>query len=297
MSNRVFYASHGVSVGGTTVQGAQSVGITTNFTLDPAFQLGQLALYDNVITTPEVEITVSKALDGQDSVWKLATGGGSLVANANDRCDVIVGVGDDTAPSLTNVAAIKCTGMYVSSVSYKFPVDGAFTEDVTFVGNSKILQGSVSAPSASGATMVRRQHFLASSSTLPVEVAGENISNVTITAQLGRESMYKLGQYAPFHRFVKFPLEVTCEIDVIATGIDPVELDLDAVTCTSNNLTPKQAIKFDLCDGTTNGVAYSFNLGDSNRLSSASFSGGDTGGGNVTIRYSYSTYNTLDISG
>ena len=297
-NNRVFYASHGVSVSGTTVQGAQSVGITTNFNLEQAFQLGQLGLYDNIVTTPEVQITVSKALDGQSTIWKLATGGGSLVENANDRCNVVVGVGDDTAATLSNVSAISCTGMYVSALSYKFPVDGAFTEDVTFVGNSKSLEGSVSAPAVSGTTMVRRQHFLASSSTLPSEVAGRNISNVSITAELGRESLYKLGLYAPYHRYVKFPLEVTCEFDVIATEIDPVEMDLEAVTCTDDSALPqKQTIVLNLCDGDTAGTAYSFNLGSSNRLRQVTFDGGDTGGGNVTIKYQYSTYNELSITG
>lgn len=297
-NNRVFYASHGVSVGGTTVQGAQSVGVTTNFNLEQAFQLGQLALYDNIVVDPEVEVTVSKALDGQDTIWKLATGGGSLVANANDFSTLVIGVGDDTAESLTNTAGITCTGMYISSLSYTFPVDGAFTEDVTFVGNSKSLTGTVSAPSTSGATMLRRQHFLFGGDTkLPSEVSGNYLSSVTISAELGRESLYKLGQYAPYHRFVNFPLEVTCEFEVIATGIDPVECELDNIACTGGSLPQKQEIVLTLCDGESSSVAYTFDLGDQNRLQSVSYAGGDTGGGNVTITYSYSTYNDLTITG
>lgn len=297
-NNRVFYASHGVSVGGTTVQGAQSAGVTTNFNLEQAFQLGQLALYDNIIVDPEVEVTVSKALDGEALIWSLATtSGSSLVQCANDSTTIVIAVGDDTAAALTNTAGVTCTGMYVSSLTYTFPVDGPFTEDVTFVGNSKSLSGTVSAPSTSGATMLRRQHFLAGSSTLPSEVDGQYISNVTISATLGRESLYKLGQYAPYHRFVNFPLEVTCEFEVIATGVDPVECDLASVTCTGGNLPAKQQITIELCDAGSTGAVYTFNLGDQNRLQSVAYAGGDTGGGNVTVTYSYSTYNTLDITG
>lgn len=297
-NNRIFYASHGVKVGGTTVQGAQSVGVTTNFNLEQAFQLGQLAIYDNIVVDPEVEVTVSKALDGEDSIWKLATGGGSLVSNANDQATVIIGVGNDTDASLTSIAAVECTGMYISSLSYTFPVDGNFTEDITFVGNHKAINGSVSAPSVSGATVLRRQHINLGSSTLPSEVAGKNLSNITISADLGRESMYKLGSYAPFHRFVNFPLEVTCEFEVIATTIDGTECDLAEVSCSSpESLPTEQNIEIVICDASGNDHGYTFDLGSKNVLQSVNYTGGDTGGGNVTITYSYTTYNELTITG
>jgi hypothetical protein len=295
-NNRIFYASHGVSVGGTTVQGAQSVGVTTNFNLEQAFQLGQLALYNNIVTDPEVEVTVSKALDGEALIWQLATGGGSLVSNANDQSTIKIGVGDDTAAALTNTTAVECTGMYISSLSYTFPVDGNFTEDVTFVGNHKAVNGTVSAPSTSGNAILRRQHLLIGSSTLPSEVTGKNLSSITISADLGRESMYKLGQYAPFHRFVNFPLEVTTEIEVMATTHDGVECDLTTISCTGGDLPQEQQITIQLCDGTTGSAVYTFNMGDKNRLQSVNYTGGDTGGGNVTITYSYSTYNDLTIT-
>lgn len=296
-NNRVFYASHGVKIGSTTVQGAQSVGITTNFNLEQAFQLGQLELYDNIIVDPEVEVTVSKVLDGQDTIYKLATGGGTLVSNANDVCTIVVAVGDDTAATLTNTAGVTCTGMYISSLTYTFPVDGNFTEEVTFVGNSKTISGTVTAPSVTGSPVLRRQHFLQSSSTLPSEVSGKNITSITISAELGRESLYKLGQYAPYHRFVNFPLEVTCEFEVTPTGVDGVACDPASVTCTGGNLPDTQAIAIVLCDGDSAGQQYKFDLGSKNRLQSVSYAGGDTGGGNVTTTYSYSTYNDLNITG
>ena len=38
-----------------------------------------------------------------------------------------------------------------------------------------------------------------------------------------------------------------------------------------------------------------FDLGDKCKLTSVNYSGGDTGGGNATITYSYSTFNELSI--
>jgi len=300
-NNRVFYASQGVSItpeGGsaTTVQGAQSVGVTTSFNLEQAFQLGQLALYDNIVADPEVTVSISKALDGESLIWQLATGGGSLVANANDQADIIIAVGDDTAETLTNTVGVQCTGMYISSLTYTFPVDGPFTEEIDFVGNSKSLAGTVSAPATSGNIMLRRQHFLEGSSTLPAEVDGKNLSNVTISADLGRESMYKLGSFAPFHRFVNFPLEVTTTFEVIAQTIDGVSADAESVSCTGGSLPSEQPIVIALCDGGQTTASYTFDLGTKNVLQSVEYSGGDTSGGNVTITYTYSTYNELSIT-
>lgn len=294
-NNRVFYASQGVSVGGTTVQGAQSVGITTNFNLEQAFQLGQLAIYDNINLDPEVEITVSKVLDGADSIWKLSsTTGTSLIDNANDKTTVVVGIGSDTSDSLTSTSAITCTGMFVSSLNYTFPVDGNITEEITFIGNAKSLTGSVSAPAAVENPVLRRQNVNIAGSTLPSVVSGKNISNITISADLGRESMYKLGSLAPFHRFVNFPLEVTCEFEVIATGLDGVAVDIPTGTCSGLNVADS-SINIVVCG--SGGTEYSFDLGSKCKLSSVNYSGGDTGGGNATITYSFTTYNELDITG
>lgn len=295
-NNRVFYASQGVSVGGTVVQGAQSVGITTNFNLEQAFQLGQLALYDNISLDPEVEVTISKVLDGEDTIYKLATaGGGSIISNANDVTTVIIGIGSDTAASLTSTSAVTCTGMFVSSISYTFPVDGNITEEVSLVGNAKAISGSVSAPGTTSNTVLRRQNVNVGSSTLPSEVSGKNITNISISTDLGRETMYKLGTLKPFHRFVNFPLEVTCEFEVSATDQDGVAVEIPETSCSGMPST-KQQITVAVCDE-AGSSAYTFNLGAQNKLASVNYSGGDTGGGNATITYSYTTFNELTITG
>lgn len=299
-NNRVFYASHGVAVGtqagsATTVQGAQSVGITTNFNLEQAFQLGQLAIYDNMITDPTVEITVSKVLDGESTIYELATGGGSLVSTANTKSRVVIGVGSDTADALTSTAAITCTGVYYSSLTYTFPVDGNFTEDVTFIGDSKQLTGSVSAPTDSGNMVARRQNLVLGSTTLPAEVSGKNLSSITISTDLGREAIYKLGQYQPYHRYVNFPVEITTEIAVTATTTDGVGMDITGIDCDPTGLPQEQAISISVCADSGN-ATHTFNLGNKNRLQSVNYTGGDTGGGNVEITYTYVTYNDLSIA-
>jgi hypothetical protein len=299
MANRVFYASQGVKIGNTVVQGAQSVGVQSNFTLEQAFQLGRLEIYNNAVTNPEVTVTISKILDGYATIYNLATGGGSLISNEADRCDIIVAVGSDTNQTLDGTQAVKMTGMYLSSLSYTMPVDGFMTEEVSFLGDNKVFTTTAGdlfdGPADSGQVVLRRQSFNLDDSDLPAEVTGQNITNVTINADLGREAMFKLGQFGPFHRFTNFPLEVTCEFEVSATGLDTVDVNQN-VTCDTDDFPAEEQITIVLCDPNTGSTGYTFDLGSKNRLTSVNYQGGDTGGGNATITYSYSTYNELTIT-
>lgn len=303
MSNRIFYASQSVSVAGTVVQGATSVSLATNFSLDKMYQLGHISVYDQVVNAPEVEVTIAKALDGNASIYNLATsGGGSLVATSASAPTLVLAIGSDTDQQVTaaNAPTVVMTGCFLKSVKYDMAVEGAFTEECSFVGSSKTASTAGGAPASSGAKVLTRRNFvIGGSSALPSEVSGKNLQSVSISADLGREAMYKLGQFTPFFRSIQFPLEITCEIAVIATASDGVLLDNSIMNgCVSSGVPTQQAIKIQVCAATgAGGVYYTFDLGDKNTLQSVNYSGGDTGGGNVTITYSYTTANTLTITG
>ena len=66
--------------------------------------------------------------------------------------------------------------------------------------------------------------------------------------------------------------------------------DLISVSGTSPNLQNRSIIVHDTA-GTV------LNLGTKNKLSSVSYSGGDTGGGNATVTYSFSNFNVLTVNG
>lgn len=301
-NNRIFYASHAISVNGGVVQGVQSVAVNTNFNLEQVFQLGRLAIYDNIPVDPDVEVTITKVLDGRKSIWNRATGGGSLVSNANDQATLVLGVGDDTAQNIVaNTTSITMTGCYVSSLNYTFPVDGNFTEEITFVGSHKEAGGAALAPvdPEPQFNVLRRQNFNQAASDLPDALQNKRLTQVTISADLGREKMFSLGNLSPFHRFVNFPLEITVSFDVIQdgnAGTDLVGPHFDTVdgNCVGLPL-DEEPIVIWLCDNDGDDT-YKFDLGSGCILQSVSYSGGDTGGGNVTETYTYITYNELTIT-
>ena len=295
MANRVYFASQGLSIGGTTVQGAQSVGISINYSLEQAFQLGRLAIYDNIVTDGEVSVTASKNLDGNSTMFSLF-GGGNIASHGTTTKSIIVASNtSEAATSLDTTAqtATTMTGCFLSSLSYTFPSDGFATEEISFVTDNKSTAGTVAAPASTSKENVYRHHVTASG-----VHASDNITNISISADLGREAMFKLGQFRPYHRFANFPFEVTAEFTIANTATDTSVVALDGVTCTGDgNLPAQQTIKVIVCDSNSNATTagYVFTMSGC-RLSAVSQDGGDTGGGNASTTFTYTTYNTLDVS-
>lgn len=230
-----------------------------------------------------------------------------------------------------------CQKMYLSSVNFTFPVDGNATEEVSLVGSNKTWGGTITVPGdgdslltsdtatpfgSGDATIVRRQ-FVAVSGTNPVvtrtngklsnlsEVtysvlptgipretnSAPQIQNINISADFGREAINELGYFGPYYRYVNFPLEVTCEIEVISTKGDKVNADdfsgQDGCDSSYNNLYDEEIV-VKVC-GPSSADTLILDLGTKNKLTSVNYTGGDTGGGNVSVTYSYQTFNKLNV--
>ena len=327
-NNRVYYAVQGVRLRGPSgtnvapkntgwdrVQGLQTVGINTNFNLEPIYQMGQLELYDNFEEVPDVEVSLNKVFDGFPLIYQMAQGTGALVEIANNRCGVQFAVFADTASASTGTpqTLLEIEPAYVSSATYTFSTDGTFTEDVTIVANDKTWTtpsswGDYTAAdqsndglwlnSPTGLGIARRQQIKLTDCVLPTGgvdstdyrkggfAPGSKINSVTITANLNREEIRTLGERTPFLRYINFPVEITAEFELTAASGDMVGLPANAnEACANPKALENQAIKIALCDGT------SFDLGRKNKLTTVNMAGGDTGGGNATITYSYTTYN------
>lgn len=374
-NNRIYYAVHAVAIkadggdydfGGAgadfeIAHGVQSVGVSTNFNLEQVFQLGMIEIYENVENTPDVEITLNKVLDGYPLLYHLATQGttaGPSLANrstaecifgmaiyADDQESAIAG--PDSAPSI-----LACSGMFVGSVSYNFPLEDSFNEDITLVGNHKIWKnqpahGSVLAtlPPVSFDTVGsnldtnddspiglggvnRRQDILFSfdaasgvdsngavkdpdATILPFDVDGitdsgtneeqgggsygAHLSSITVSVDLGRTEINELGRRLPYTRVVDFPTEVTCEIETTSSSGDLVSATEEGVygtgtgACSEGENLVNRTIRIATCEGTR------IYLGKKNRLSAVNYAGGDSAGGNVTVTYTYSTFNDFTV--
>lgn len=316
-------------------RGVQSAGITTNFALEQVFQLGQIELYENVEDVPEVEVTINKVIDGTAPLYLMCMGGSGgidgaknkeLAAVANNRVNFRLGIYPDTNSAATGTPSthVDCSGMYLSSVSYTIPVDGNATEDITLVGNNKYWNSgnivgattSFFSNSADAGTMTapaigRRYKYNSNLSVVPTGAGGgipipegrtkPFLQSITVSTDLGREAINELGAMAPYYRYVTFPVEVTSEFEIVASSGDLVEgNDFDGqVGCdvVYKNLQDK-SVKVVMC-GSGSNDALVIDLGSKNKLTSVNYTGGEAGGDNATITYSYQTFNkfVVDASG
>jgi len=376
-NNRIFYAIQQVAIKGddsaqdggpagtyTVANGVQGVGMTTTFNLDQAFELGQLSIYENIEGVPDIEMTVSKVLDGYALLWHLATidsssgvkdATPSLAARSSASAYTAVSIFNDTQDSAsgTPVSEVEMSGMFVSSLGYNFPLEDSFTEDVTFVGNNKVWakdaninvgspgqwsgsstlditggfpQNNDSPPGSGGVQRRENMQFAKSikqngtdtngmaadpdTTILPPDVFGisstgmnnkvgnnfvAHISNITVSADLGREELFELGRKGPYTRVVTFPIEVTCEIETTSHSGDMVSateagiLASDDDICKNADNLTNRTIRIAVCEGTR---VY---LGTKNKLASVNYTGGDAGGGNVSVSYSYTNFNDFTV--
>jgi hypothetical protein len=232
----------------------------------------------------------------------MAMGEGALADLANNRCGVRLLLYPDTVTNATGTpsAIVECNPAYLSSISYNFPTEGNFTEEATIVSNDKVWQtGSLGAVSSAptkdipeGVGILRRGLW-STSSTIPTgtnSVSGGipngcKINSVKVSMNLGREQIRELGRRTPYYRYIKFPVEVTTEFEVTATTGDMVgAVGSNNQTCSNPKALANKEIVIRLCDGTV------IDLGTKNKLTSVNYTGGDTGGGNATITYSYQTF-------
>ena len=310
-------------IGWEPVHGVQSVGVTTNFALEQVFEFGQIEIYENIEAQPELEVTVERVLDGTKPMWFMVTDetkGTLNEAVANYRADIGLNIYSDSQNRASGTVRqfMYMSGMYISNATYTYTVDGNFTESITLVGNDKTWLESANAPSGwwnadgpaggdgvEGATdagfgsgVQRREDFDLTASEYPTDIPGvtgatvgnasdaqEHMQTVTLSVDIGREDVFELGSKQPFFKSVTFPVEVSATFEAITSEGDQVE----ALTANATNLTA-QSILIKTNSGLT------VNLGDENKLLSTDFGGGDAGGGNDTVTYTYQTFNVFSIS-
>jgi hypothetical protein len=320
-NKRIFYAVQQVGFSKlgqnvfTSVKGLQSAGVNTKFNLEQVFEIGQISIYENIEGIPDIEVTLEKVLDGYPLIYHLATNGSTsatLAGRSNTRSTVGLSIYSDLQDSASGTPISQCTmsGVYVSSVSYNFQVQGPSTESVTLVGNNKVWNNTFTAsgflnndapPAAVGVAMRENVVFGSAGCKLPNDVPGisasgtnelsggeygAHIQSIRVSTNLGREPLYELGRRAPYHRYATFPVEVSCDIECYSITGDSVAALEEAI-----NLSDR-TIKIVCQDGTT------IDLGSKNKLDNISYTGANagTGGGNATTTYAYRNFNDMKVT-
>lgn len=214
----------------------------------------------------EGNFTESTTFVGNDKQWLTGSEAG-LLSNANGvlvnalnttvfGSDAPVGVGNSVLRRQNLV--IGNTGKSYGGTTFTTQVPDVLTADTTNSGN------------------LTRTVYI-------VEGSGPFIQSASISVDLGREDIQQLGKKAPYYRYVSFPVDVTCDIEITATNGDNVDAAEEAKNLSDHS------IQFVLDDSTV------FQLGKKNKLTTVSYGGGDAGGGNATITYSFTNSNDFVV--
>lgn len=263
---RIFYATHNVTLGGTALKGVQSVSLTSSVGLDPVFQLGQCDPVDYIQNVPEVEVTITRALYGGAGISLVLNNQSCDAAELllNEEKDIVIG---------SSEGGFTVSNALLSGYSVNFTTDGVFTEEITYVGDTLSAGGAFS-PNDDQIHLPYRPDWSG--------VAGATSARLSVA--LNREPVFVLGEYRPFKRFVQFPIECTLEIGYLLpdAGATPGDPPVCATLPEGN-----ETFSIGAC-----GSTWSINNA---RLSNIGYSGGDTGGGNVEVTYTYTAYNNISI--
>jgi hypothetical protein len=345
-NNRVFYACQGVAIGPTganfgndanvqIVHGVQSIGITTNFNLEQAFELGQIQIYENIEGTPEVEVTLEKVLDGYPLIYHLCSPtatSSTLVNRSKERSCVALGIYPDDKDAISGVATaeVVCSGMYLSAISYTLAGDGNSTESVTLVGNTKTWSlaptflsnpqsndadgntelpinfstgAGIDAPYA-GSGVSRREDVDLTNSILPASIYG-TVGTAAGNAFAASDSANPQVHIQSFSCSTDLSREDIFELGrktpYFRAPNFPVEVtsEFEVISVSGDFVDANE-----LNDSNTNEESIKMitkngviiDLGVKNRLSSVSYGGGDATGGNATQTYSYTNFNDFIIT-
>jgi hypothetical protein len=255
-----------------------AVGLDTNDYMAVGVNSGVAELYCSGMYISSVSYTLgtdgnfteSTTFVGNDKQWiTTSDAGGVLTSDANGAliAALSTGVFGGDAPVGVGNSVLRRQNLVIGSAGKSY----GGTTFATEVPN--ILEGG------STGSLTNSKYIIAGS--------GPYIQSVSISCDLGRENIQQLGKRAPYYRYVSFPVDVTCDIEVTATAGDNVDAAEEG-GATGKNLSD-HSIQIVLDDSTV------FQLGKKNKLTSVSYGGGDAGGGNATITYSFTNSNDFVV--
>jgi hypothetical protein len=122
-----------------------------------------------------------------------------------------------------------------------------------------------------------------------------HLVRIGVNTDLGRTAINELGRKGPYTRTADFPIAVNTEIEVTSISGDAISATQYGIFngptpgCSDLGNLRDNTIRVATCDG------MRLYMGTKNKLQSVSLGGGDTGGSNVTVTYSFQNFNELTV--
>lgn len=329
------FAKLGTSVF-TKAQGVQSISMGLNFNLDYIFEIGQINVYQTIEGIPDVEIQMTKVIDGNPPLYCLATNGAtSATLNGRSSVGSIIGMAvysdQQDAASGSPLKELQCSGSLHTNFSYSFNVDGPFTESISFLAQNRVWNTGVTiltnlfdntdAPIniATSGGVQRRQNLvfaIPTGAALTTDVNGMvNTSLTTILppdvegiSSSGINNQNSDGSLNAYLQSINISVDLQREaLTQLGKKLPyyryprfPVECRTEIVT---NMSTWDTVSATDQADNTTNRTikikcqeGLFIDMGTRNRLNGVNLNGGGVDGSLMTATYNYTTFSTCTVT-
>lgn len=310
MSNsRIFYGLQNVQISTddtsanlVDLRGVQSVGTSSTTNIETFSAFGSIAA-TSILQDMDLEITMEVGVGD----WATAlsaigyTGFSSGFFDTTKKVRITYDIGGST--KFVELSAI------LTSYSAQMGTDGPVTESLTFqnagnAGFGDVTVGTTPLPEVpssldlcgvytrpSFTSFDRNSRADCCSTAAPSSSLVSNAISWSISMDASNEKVSVLGQSMPFGKFASFPVETSMEVEMhMDPSTDPLGFNSGALTGSSLD---------DICydptvivGGASSATGRSWNLSRA-RQSGQSRSGGDVGGGNVSVSESYTGYNDL----
>ena len=280
MSRRIYYAVQSPVIGG--VSGLfQSVAFNTSIDFEQVFELGTLGQIEDIEGIPQAEITGERAIPiSGNTMWGASTGSKGAAAACQFIASAVIAGSVNVVPDNNTTGSatrlVNITGV-VSNYSQNYAVEGPATESMTIVadtiawgGGGGGVGGANSLPTPTTKVLSRKNI----SSVGCVQSASFNVD-------LSREDIMCLGKKMPEFKAAQFPIECSADIEELATAGSS---SFAFTQGTTGDVTSSESVAFGLGS-----------LGNA-RTTGSSFSGGDSGGGNMSVTKSFIAFNSFDSS-
>lgn len=338
-NKRIYYAilAAGIAQDGTStfqpIHGLLTLGMNTRFNLEQTFEIGQLAVYENIENIPDIEVTVEKYLDGWPLIYHLATLGSTsatLAGRSTAKASLAVSIYPDTndAASGNPYTQVTCSGLFCSQISYQVQTEGTAKEVVTLVGNNKtwLTTGFTFTPTVFGSDAPyqtgvtnRRQHvvyqpiipngtgtvFQNAYTKIPTDIPGISSSGTNDYAsnEFGAHLQSirisaNLGRDELLELGRRGPYHRFVNFPVeVRTDYDVISLKGDLMTATENGTLANNKNVGNQTITLKMQEGLYVNCGTRNLCESVNFSGANAGaqGGNAIMTFSYLTFNDFTV--
>lgn len=218
--------------------------------------------------------TESLTLVGNNKKWISSTGTAGILLGAGGTVNSVFSFGND-APDSPDSGVLRRNNFLTGSTLVTRGGNSFVTVLPSFITG---ISNNGSASGANGASAFKNCGT--------VNTDDVHVQSISFSVDAGREAINQLGTYAPYYRYVNFPVQVSTEIRVIAVGGD----NIDAIeNVPSGGNLSNHTIQVCLDDSTV------IQVGNKNKLTSISYGGGDASGGNAEITYSMQNNNDFVV--